>query len=588
LTRILINILLIAGLTGNGLAQEYSIIIHSVEREQVTGFSPGPLVANDSLQVYRILKDILGDLRGKGYLAASVDSLVFDSISAEAWIYGGPRFEWGRLSMDSVDGKILRKARVRQRSFTGKPVKYSRLAIAQEKILKWYENNGYPFAGIYINNIGFSGVEKFSPENSGNLEMSGDLMVESNGLFLIDTIHTKGEMKIDRNYVERLTGLESGDVYRQNRISEISDRIRETPFLEEIKPAELEFFEEAVDVYTYLQKARANQFNGIIGVFPNHEETGKLFVTGDLHLYLVNSFGKGESFRFAWKALQPLTQELDVAVDWPYVFKSPVGVGFNFSLLKQDTSWLTVNPVIDLKFFLGGNNYFNVFYELFSSSLISTSGMENIQNLPPQADITSNLYGLGIEFRNLDYIFNPRQGWDVQGRLGIGSRKIRKNPGLPENIYESIELSSTKVKGQAEISFYQSLGNRFTLHLGNRTGYLLTENLFENELFRLGGIHSLRGVEENSIFASFYSLGTLETRFIFEQNSNFFLFFEGGYYEKDLAEEFSADFPFGFGAGISLSTRAGVFSLVYAIGKQFDNPINIGEAKIHIGYLNRF
>jgi outer membrane protein assembly factor BamA len=214
--------------------------------------------------------------------------------------------------------------------------------------------------------------------------------------------------------------------------------------------------------------------------------------------------------------------------------------------------------------------------------------MENISRLPAHADLTSHLYGLGFQYRDLDYLYNPRKGWDIHGRLGIGTRTIRQNPGLPEELYDSLDLSSTKIRGWATLSFYQSLGNRISIHLRNQTAYLHTENLFENELFRLGGIHTLRGVDEHSIYASFYSLGTLEARYIFEQNSNFFLFADGGYYEKSIPEDYESDTPFGFGGGVNLSTRAGIFSLVYAIGKQFGNPINIGKAKIHFGYLNRF
>lgn len=577
MTRILIAILLLTALLQTALSQEYLLTIHPVGGERIRGIPPDPQRAGDSMQVYRVLKNILAEARGEGYLAASVDSLAFDSLDVEAWVYMGPRFEWGKLSLDSIDRKVLRKAGIRQKAFSGKPVRYSRLAAAQEKLLARYENNGYPFAGVYIKNIKIPGEE-----------ISGDLMVETGDVFFIDTLHIKGDVRIDRMYVEKLCGIKSGDIYREDRIGQIRERIRETPFLEEIKPAELEFFKGSVDVYTYLQKARANQFNGIVGIFPNHEQTGKLFVTGDLHLYLINSFGKGESFRFAWKSLQPLSQELDVSVSWPYVFSSMVGVGADFSLLKQDTSWFTVNPVVDLRFFLGGNNYFNAFYDNFSSSLISTAGMENISTLPASADVSSSLYGLGIQYRNLDYLFNPRRGWNIRARLGIGTRKIRKNPALPESVYESINMSSTKVKATASIGFYQPLGGRFSVHLESRSGYLRTENLFENELFRLGGINTLRGADENSIFASLYSLATLETRFLFERNSNFFLFLDGGYYEKAVGGSFSSDYPLGFGAGINLSTRAGIFSLVYALGRQFDNPVNIGNAKIHVGYLNRF
>ncbi len=570
-------IFLFLSLPGFMFSQDYRIMIRPVDGERVPGVSQEAQLAGDSVRVYRVLKDVLGDLREKGYLAASVDSIAFDSLDVSAWVYIGPQFEWGKLSLDSLDRRVLRKAGIRQRAFSGKPVRYSRLSAVQEKLIEWYENNGYPFAGVYINNIQIPGEQ-----------ISGELMVEKGDLFLIDTLHVKGELKIDHRYVERLFGIEPGDSYREDRILQIGDRIRETPFLEEIKPAEMEFFREKVDVYTYLQKARANQFNGIVGVFPNHKHTGSLLITGDLHLYLVNSFGKGESFRFAWKSLQPLTQELDVNLTWPYVFNSLVGVGVDFNLLKQDTTWFTVNPVVDLKFFFGGNNYFNVFYDYFNSSLISVTGLGNSTVLPSYADVSSSLYGLGIQYQGLDYLFNPRRGWNINARLGVGGRKIRKNPALPETVYEGIALSTTKIRGFGEICFYQPLGRSFTLLFENRSGYVFSENLFENEMFRLGGIHNLRGVDENSIYASIYSLVTIEARFLFEQNSNFFLFFDGGFYAADIEVAAGSDCPFGFGGGINLSTRAGIFSLVYALGKQFDNPINISNAKIHIGYLNRF
>ncbi|MCX6181458.1 MAG: hypothetical protein NT150_05995 [Bacteroidetes bacterium] len=48
------------------------------------------------------------------------------------------------------------------------------------------------------------------------------------------------------------------------------------------------------------------------------------------------------------------------------------------------------------------------------------------------------------------------------------------------------------------------------------------------------------------------------------------------------------DHPYGFGAGFSFETKAGIFSLNYAIGKQLGNPIDFGAAKIHFGFLNQF
>ncbi len=577
LTRLILHILLLFALPGAISSQNYLLQVYTNEGGKIKGLPDKPQEIPDSMGTYLVLKELMQDLRGEGYLAASVDSVLFDSMSVSAYLFAGPRFEWGNLSLDSIDRKVLRKAGIRARSFSGKPLKLKRLASAQEKILQVQENNGYPFASTYISQIQME-----------DQVISGLLHVEDNGLFLIDTVHIKGEARISPVYLEKLTAVETGDVYREDRISNISNRIRETTFLEEIRPYDVEYFEGKVDVYTYLKKARANQFNGIVGILPNNEQTGKLLVTGDLHLSLVNPFGKGEQFYIAWRSLQPLSQELDLSISWPYLFGSSIGIGVDFALLKQDTSFFSVNPVLDLRFFLGGTNYFNAFFDYFNSSLISTWGLENTVVLPPYADVTSYLYGLGIQFNNLDYYFNPLQGWDIRSRIGIGSKKIHPNPALPDQVYESVRETSTQLKGTADVRFFQSLGGRFTLHVASRTGYIMNDDLFVNELFRLGGIKTLRGVDENSIYASFYSLGTIETRFLFERNSSVFLFFDGGYYEQSLADDFVADFPLGFGAGINMQTRAGIFSLNYALGKQFDNPVNIGNAKIHIGYINRF
>jgi len=146
--------------------------------------------------------------------------------------------------------------------------------------------------------------------------------------------------------------------------------------------------------------------------------------------------------------------------------------------------------------------------------VISTAGFENAAVLPPYADVTSRLYGLGIRYNNLDYPFNPSRGWDIHARLGIGSRKIRKNSSIAEQAYEDVDLNTTKIKSTARLSFFQPLAGRFVLHLSVRSGILRTDHLFENELFRLGGINSLRGVDENSILTSTFTIGTLEFRYL--------------------------------------------------------------------------
>jgi hemolysin activation/secretion protein len=80
----------------------------------------------------------------------------------------------------------------------------------------------------------------------------------------------------------------------------------------------------------------------------------------------------------------------------------------------------------------------------------------------------------------------------------------------------------------------------------------------------------------------------LEWRYLLEQNSYAYLFWNGAYYENRSVNKFIHDTPYGFGLGLSFETKAGIFSLNYAIGKQFNNPIDIRAAKVHFGLISFF
>ncbi len=111
---------------------------------------------------------------------------------------------------------------------------------------------------------------------------------------------------------------------------------------------------------------------------------------------------------------------------------------------------------------------------------------------------------------------------------------------------------------------------------------------FTNELFLLGGLHSVRGFDEKSIAASSYTIQRIEFRYLFDQAGNMFLFFDGMAYRRKLHSQSKTGYPFGFGAGMTLDTRAGQFSITWAAGKQDEIPVSLRSAKIHLGIISRF
>jgi hypothetical protein len=79
----------------------------------------------------------------------------------------------------------------------------------------------------------------------------------------------------------------------------------------------------------------------------------------------------------------------------------------------------------------------------------------------------------------------------------------------------------------------------------------------------------------------------LEYRYLLSKNAYVYTFFNAAVVENVLDKK-RADFPFGFGAGASLDTKAGIFAITYALGQKADTKLSFRDSKIHFGYVNYF
>ncbi|MGB0881779.1 MAG: POTRA domain-containing protein [Vicingaceae bacterium] len=522
------------------------------------------------------LSNVLSQLQQQAFLMATLDSIIIDSSYYKTYINLGKTFKWNTLTNKNIDEEVLSKIGFRDKLYNNKPFSKKQLQNFFRKIILYYENNGHPFASIKLDSTIIS-----------NNKLSAQLYLEKNKRYKIDSVLIKGNAKISPQYIKNYIRIKDGDTYNEEAIRKISSRIKELPFVAEEKKWKIIFTEEKSKILLYLKKKQASRFDGILGLLPE-EETGKLRLTGDLKLNLINSFHNGEKIEFNWRAIQENTQDLKFNVLYPFLVNTPIGLDYNFKLYKKDTTFIDVGHKIGLRYLLKGNNYFKVFFHNKSSSLLSQAGFANLSALPSYADVSSQLYGIEIHNEKLDYLLNPRKGHQVTISGSSGNKSIKQNPQIDEKLYEGVNLKSTLYNAELNANYYIPLSKRSVIKLASKSSYTFNENLFENELLRIGGLHTLRGFDEESIFANLYTIETLEYRYLLEQNSYLYLFFDGAYYESDALDQFIADRPFGFGTGMSFETKAGIFSISYAVGKQFDNPIEFRSAKIHFGFVNFF
>ncbi|MCG3164701.1 MAG: Outer membrane protein assembly factor BamA [Bacteroidia bacterium] len=531
---------------------------------------------NDSTQK-RELQNIILRLNDNGYLSARVDSSrKVDSLHLKAWITTGEVFRWATIKAGNVSEDILSRSNFREKVFFGEPIYFRSVTRLQKRIIAWCENNGYPFASVKLDSLKIK---------EGKLLAS--LNLKKNGLFTIDSLVIKGNAKVKPVYLYNYYGIKPGDVYDESLVRKISVRTKELAFVRETQAPQAVFSKDKAKLLVFLDKKGASQFDGILGVLPDNA-TGKVLVTGDLKLNLLNSFGRGETVSINWRKLQAQTQDLRTQVVYPFLFNTPFGVDLKFDLYKRDTTFININMAGGLQYLFSGGNYLKVFIDSRTSNLLSTYNLQNITTLPQYADVKTLLYGIGGKFEKLDYRFNPRKGLRLIANLQAGNKTIRQNAKINPEAYEGIKLKTLQINTDLVAEYYIPLGKRSTVKTGLQGAAVVNQNLFQNELPRIGGLKTLRGFDEESIFASLYSIATLEYRFLLEQNSYLFSFFDQAYYENTSRGKRIFDRPFGFGAGITFETKIGIFSLTYALGKQFDNPVNFRSGKIHFGVVSRF
>jgi hemolysin activation/secretion protein len=522
------------------------------------------------------MQNVLFACFDNAYLTASYDSIYSDSLSTKAYLNFGAQYKWANLKNGNVDEGVLSEIGFREKVYSNKPVYFKSVKRIQEKLIIYYENNGYPFASVKLDSIVISGES-----------ISAQLNLTKNAIEKVDSVVIKGTAKIAPVYMYNYLGIKPGNLYNEAQLQKVNTRIAELPFLRQTKPAQITFSNKFNKLILSLEKRRASQFDGIIGILPDNK-TGKILFTGDVRLKLQNGLGRGELIDLNWRRLQTSTQDLKVRVVYPFILKSPFGVDYNFKLYKKDTTYIDVNQNVGLQYLLIGGNYLKIFYNNKSSTLLSTKGLENSTKLPTNADVHTNMYGLGFKFEKLDYRLNPRKGYSILMNASVGKKSIKKNPKFNPIVYDDIVLNSVLYNADLEGSVFFPIRDRSALKVGLQSGFMYGESIFQNELFRFGGLKTLRGFDEESIYATSFGILSLEYRFILDQNSYLYLFGDQAWYDNNSNRQYTTDNPTGFGAGISFETKAGIFSINYALGRQFSNPIELKGGKIHFGIVNYF
>lgn len=518
----------------------------------------------DSLSVLSYLDELWLNDVAQGYALASIDEVLWNQKILQVKYYRGPQFKTIRVTVNEEDENFIKRIpSVSEKALFNLPFDSQRLAEVLKAIVKYAENNGYPFAKVQLSETKINGDEL-------NAQLSLNL-----GPFVAFTqIEVKGEAAVAKKYVCNYINIKEGDAYNEAALKDITARIQQLTFLSEIRAHEVLFTPEGCILFLYIKSNPVSLINGIAGI-QQDPITDRTVITGDIRLKLQNTLKRGELLALNWRSLQPGTQELNVDFSYPFLFNTPFGIQSAFELYKQDSSFLTTKFNLGVQYFLQGGNYINAFYERENSAVLRTqSVLGNLSN------VSTNRYGLGFYRRRLDYIPNPSKGLIVESTASLGRRESKEAD-------TALTTISTTFKLDFSVDYFLPITPRNVLRLYGKMQSYYAPEIYTNEVFRFGGLNSQRGFNEQSLWATTYVLMRGEYRFLLDRNSHLFAFFDQSIYENTVSS-YVQDQPFGFGAGFSFGSSLGIFSISYALGKQMGNPIQLSDGKVHFGYIAYF
>lgn len=518
------------------------------------------------------LKDYLSELQlfaiKKGYLLASYDRIqMIDANHYTVQFVLGEKFQKAILTVDPEEIYFLRKnSNISEKVLAKIALTPSELSRTMSTMRNSYLNEGFPFANVQLEEITFDGTQ-----------LQASVIINRGDFYQWSEIHVRGDSSVSVKYISNLIGIKKGDAFNEKTLQSISKRIKQVNFIKEIKSSEVLFTQEGAELFVYVQSVPNSSVNGIIGLQPD-PNSDRLSVTGEINLKLVNALKRGESLVIDWRAIQPQTQSLNAQLNIPFLFNTPFGIDGKFNLFKKDSTFLELKSTAGVHYFLKKGSYIKAFYQNNSSNLLSasqtTSANENF------ASVNSNNYGLAFYRKQLDYLPNPSRGlvFNIEGSAGVRKAQVADT---------SIIERSTIYRTSLDIEWYIPLTRRHVLKLKNGTNLYSAPVIYANELTRFGGFTTQRGFNEQELLANAQSTFTVEYRFLVDKNSHAFAFFDQTWYENN-ANKYVNDTPYGFGLGFSFGTNLGIFSISYALGKQFDNPILFRNGKIHFGYVAYF
>lgn len=431
------------------------------------------------------------------------------------------------------------------------------------------ENEGYALTKIKLENIRRKNLIiyadlNFKSEKKRNLNSIILNYTDNNN----KNIFPKGHLKqLNKKYINK--------TFNQETVKEFYNEINNFEFISQTKYPEILFTKDSTKIYAYIQKRKANTFDGYIG-FSNDEDK-KLNLNGYLDVTLQNTLHAGEQFSLYWKSDGNEQKTFNTKLEIPYIFNSSLGIKAQLNIFKQDSTFQNTKTAIDLGYFVNYNSRIYLGYQSTESSDIQNTNSSTI------SDFKNSYLTSSFEYKkndNTENLFQKKASLNFV--FGYGKRNTSNNPETAE--------SSKQFYTNINLSYNFKLNNKNFININSQNFYLNSKNYISNELFRFGGMNSIRGFLENSLQANFSALILTEYRYLVAKNLYVNSIVDYGLYQ-DITSNLNQNRIkklTGIGIGTIIQTTNGLIKITLTNGGEKINELQLYNTIINICYNVKF
>ena len=416
------------------------------------------------------------------------------------------------------------------------------------------DKQGKSFSKVQLKNINIIDKTLFA-----------NLFINQSKKRVVNKIIIKGYENFPKSYLKNYFNIKPNTIINHHKIKEISKTSKNLHFIKEIKSPEILFTKDSTLIYLYLNKKKNNSFEGIVNFAS--KENGDVLFNGNINLSLNNILDTGEKFELFWNSIGEEKQEFKLSTEIPYIFNSKFTPQISFSIYKQDSTFLSTKFNSKLFYDINNKTRFSLTYTSESSENLN----KNLDNNNKIKTFSNYFIGFQFEYKlpKNDFFLNDKFSLEVNPTLG--KRKTDNE-------------SSNQFKIETSTSYIWDLNIRNSIYIKNRIGYLSSDTLINNELFRIGGANSIRGFNEQSLITNNYNYFNLEYRYLTSKKSFIYTITDIGKIKVNSKNENIL----GLGIGYFFTANKSLINISTSLTKTKSQTTDFNALKLNIIWKNTF